>query len=88
MKKPQSVVERTVVHNSIVYPKPSSTRRDIHRILVRQQHNDQTGVVVNKPKKGLIYDTGVANTLFMTAQNVHDTDPGSARRCHGCFDMI
>ena len=60
----------------------------IHRILVRQQHNDQTGFVRNKPKKCLSYGTGVANTLFMTAQNVHDTDPGSARRCHGCFDMI
>ena len=59
---------------------------EIRRILVHQQHN-QT-VVVNKPIKGLIYDTGVANTLFTTPQNVHDTDPGSARGCHGCFGMV
>ena len=59
---------------------------EIRRILVHQQHN-QTGVV-NKPKKGLIYDTGVANTLFTTPRNVHDRDPGSARRCHGCFGMV
>ena len=59
---------------------------EIRRILVHQQHN-QTGVV-NKPKKGLIYDTGVANTLFTTPRNVHDTHAGSARRCHGRFSML
>ena len=55
---------------------------EIRRILVHLQ-NIQTGVVNN-----VIYDTGVANTLFTTPRNVDDTDPGSARRCHGCFGVV
>ena len=55
---------------------------EIRRILVHQQHN-QTGVV-----NSVIYDTGVANTLFMTPRNVHDTHAGLARRCHGKFGML
>ena len=69
---------------------------EIRRILVHRQ-DIQTGVVnnviydtgvVNKPKKGVIYDTGVANNLFTTPRYVHDTDPGSARRCHGRFGVL
>ena len=59
---------------------------EIRRILVYQQH-DQTGVG-NKPKKGLTNDAGVANTLFTTPRNVHDTHAGSARRCHGWLGMV
>ena len=63
-------------------PKNGQVLDEMRRILVHRQ-NIPTGVVNN-----VIYDTDVANTLFTTPRNVHDTDLGSARRCHGCFDMV
>ena len=60
---------------AILYPN-GSVLDEVRRILVHLQ-NIQTCVVNN-----VIYDNGVANTLFTTSPNVHDTDPGSARRCH------
>ena len=63
-----------------------SVLNEIRRTRVHPQ-NSQTRVV-NKPKLYLIYDTGVANTLFTTPRHVHNTHAGSSRRCHGCFGMV
>ena len=70
----------------LLYTRNGPVLDEICRILLHQQHN-QTGVV-NKRRKSLIYETGVASTLLTTPRNVHDTDSGSARRCHGCFGMV
>ena len=67
---------------SILYRKRSCTRRDTPYPRARRQ-NIQTGVV-----KNVIYDTGVANTLFTTPRHVRGTDPGSARRRHSCVGMV
>ena len=66
--------------------KLSYTRNDpvldeIRHILVHQQLIRPVSEI--SPKKGLVYDTGVADTLSTTPWNVYDTDPGSATRCHG-----
>ena len=66
---------------AILCPKRPITRRDTPH--PRALQHLQTGV-----ESYVIFDTGVAHTLFMISQHIGGTDSGSARRCHSSVGMV